>query len=54
MEPSIIVELLIGAGIVNFLWKIQRELGEINSSLDNLTHIVDDHEQRIRNIEGNS
>jgi|TARA_E500000305_G_C3983751_1_gene218249 hypothetical protein len=52
MDGVTIIELLIGCGVVNFLWKIQRELGQINSSLDNLTHIVDDHEQRLRNIEG--
>ena len=51
MDGVTIIELFIGCGVVNFLWKIQRELGQINSSLDTLTHIVDDHEQRLRDIE---
>ena len=45
------VELIVGAGIVNFLWQIQKELGKINNSLDNMHHIIEDHEDRIRKIE---
>jgi|TARA_R100000081_G_scaffold85919_1_gene55258 hypothetical protein len=51
MEQFIFVEIIVGAGIVNFLWQIQKELGKINSNLENLHHIVQDHENRLRNIE---
>jgi|TARA_R100001510_G_C7585286_1_gene156836 hypothetical protein len=46
------VELIIGCGIINFLWQIQKELGKINANLNNLYHIVEDHENRLRKIEG--
>tara|TARA_R100001510_G_C7656860_1_gene217476 strand:+ start:3771 stop:3947 length:177 start_codon:yes stop_codon:yes gene_type:complete len=52
MNELIFIELIVGAGIVNFLWQIQRELGKINSNLQNLHHIVEDHEDRLRKIEG--
>ena len=46
------IELIIGCGIINFLWQIQKEHGMINAKLNNLYHIVEDHENRLRNIEG--
>ena len=46
------VELIIGCGIINFLWQIQKELGKINANLNNLYHIVEDHENVLRKIEG--
>ena len=52
MNELIFIELIVGAGIVNFLLQIQRELGKINSNLQNLHHIVEDHEDRLRKIEG--
>ena len=52
MNELVFIELVIGGGIINFLWQIQKELGKINANLTNLHHIVEDHEDRLRAIEG--
>ena len=48
------LQLLIGLGIVANLWKIQRELGELTTTLSSLKDIVQDHEVRIRDMEKNN
>tara|TARA_R110002020_G_scaffold222604_1_gene431480 strand:- start:1037 stop:1201 length:165 start_codon:yes stop_codon:yes gene_type:complete len=52
MNELVFIELIIGCGIINFLWQIQKELGKINANLINLSNIVEDHEHRLRAIEG--
>ena len=44
------LQVLIGLGIVANLWKIQRELGELTTTLSSLKDIVQDHEVRIRDM----
>jgi len=48
------LQILIGLGIVANLWKIQRELGELTTTLSSLKDIVQDHEVRIRDMEKNN
>tara|TARA_R100001443_G_C3277543_1_gene159553 strand:+ start:192 stop:380 length:189 start_codon:yes stop_codon:yes gene_type:complete len=48
------LQVLIGLGIVANLWKIQRELGELTTTLSSLKDIVQDHEVRIRDMEKNN
>ena len=48
------LQVRIGLGIVANLWKIQRELGELTTTLSSLKDIVQDHEVRIRDMEKNN
>lgn len=46
------VQIMLAIGMVGLLWKIQRELGGISALCAYLKDRTDDHESRIRTIEG--
>lgn len=51
MTTMEILQLCVGSGLLALLWKIQKQLGEINTSLGFLKEGFDDHEQRLRRLE---
>lgn len=51
MNTISLIQMLMGAGCIGLLWKIQRELGGISAFMNMLKDGHDDHESRIRDIE---
>lgn len=45
------IQMVMGAGIIGILWRIQRELGGMTSVMKMLSKGQDDHEGRIRKLE---
>lgn len=46
-----IIQLVGIVGIVGTLWKIALSLGAIKVSIGHITTLLEDHEQRIRDLE---
>ena len=45
------IEIVIGAGIIGMLWKMNCQIGAIGEQLKAFSKKTDDHEKRIRELE---
>jgi hypothetical protein len=51
MEGTIVLELIVGGGIVAMLWKMSHQLGCLTSEMKRTNNLLSDHELRIRKLE---
>jgi hypothetical protein len=51
MEPSIMLEIIVGAGIVGMLWKMSHQIGCLTVEMKRTFDLLSDHEDRIRTLE---
>ena len=51
MDSIIMLQLIIGSGIVTMLWKMSNQLGCLTSEMKRTNDLLSDHEERIRVLE---
>jgi hypothetical protein len=46
-----ILEIIIGSGVVAMLWQMNRQIGSLTTAIESFHGIIEDHEDRLRNLE---